>query len=608
MGSIANNIQSFVRTLKEMLDSKKYQVDYFQREYKWEKKHIEQLLVDLEASFNSNYEDDHTMLSVEDYNCYYLGPVVISEKSSVRSIVDGQQRITSMTLLLIYLNNLQGNSEDKEELDSLIYSKKHGRRSYNIEVTERTKILDALFNDMPFDIDQEEDDSVRNMMERYSDIKTMFSEDLMLEKLPMFIDWLKEKVVFVEIIAYTDENAYTIFETMNDRGLNLTPTEMLKGYILTNVKDNERIFELNDIWKQQISSLRANSIHEDLEFIKAWMRGLYADTIRPSIKGAENEDFEKIGTRFHTWIKDNAKKLNLKDPDSYYYFIKGDFKFYSNIYSTIINAQNEFNVNYETLYLSSYWGIASSLSLPLLMASINKLDDEDTINRKIGAVSKFLDIYTIFRVFSNKSITQSSIRYFIYTLVKDVRNKELDALIFLLKERLSDLGDSASAIDEFRYYNSDKKFMQYLLARITYHIENKINKKDITFDELMVARKRNRFVVYPLISGTYEKYQDYFEGEDDYIDSYLSLGNYTLVPNQLAQEANDQGDDKKKLRVLNRSFISPFLCEISDDNDFSKWGFESISTLNKEAISMRSKALKNVILEIWSVDEIGRLN
>lgn len=34
----------------------------------------------------------------------------------------------------------------------------------------------------------------------------------------------------VEIVAYSDENAYTIFETMNDRGLNLTPSEMLKGF------------------------------------------------------------------------------------------------------------------------------------------------------------------------------------------------------------------------------------------------------------------------------------------------------------------------------------------------------------------------------------------
>ena len=60
---------------------------------------------------------------------------------------------------------------------------------------------------------------------------------------PYFLDWLKYNVVLVEITAYSDDNAYTIFESMNDRGLNLTSTEMLKGYVLsrfTDAKDREK--------------------------------------------------------------------------------------------------------------------------------------------------------------------------------------------------------------------------------------------------------------------------------------------------------------------------------------------------------------------------------
>jgi uncharacterized protein with ParB-like and HNH nuclease domain len=41
----------------------------------------------------------------------------------------------------------------------------------------------------------------------------------------------------VEITAYSDEDAYTIFETMNDRGLSLSPTDMLKGFLLANIED-----------------------------------------------------------------------------------------------------------------------------------------------------------------------------------------------------------------------------------------------------------------------------------------------------------------------------------------------------------------------------------
>jgi len=303
MSNISNNIQANSRKLFELLQSK-YVVDYFQREYKWEYKHIEQLMVDLDASFHSNFELGHTILDVTNYNSYYLGPIVICEKGSIRSIVDGQQRLTSITLFLIFLHNLQRDSLDPEDIIPLIFSKKGGRKSYNIEVPDRTKILEALFNNEDFNPDIESDESVKNMYERYTDISNIFSEDLRTDRLPLFIEWLKEKVVFVEILAYSDENAYTIFETMNDRGLNLTPTEMLKGYLLTHLKEAERIDELNNLWKEKISGLHKYSTQEDLEFIRAWLRSQYAETIRSATRGAENEDFEKIGTRFHTWVND----------------------------------------------------------------------------------------------------------------------------------------------------------------------------------------------------------------------------------------------------------------------------------------------------------------
>ena len=192
MSSIANNIHAEARTLSELLGGKKYEVDYFQREYKWEQSHIEQLLTDLESAFLANYQEGHTIKSVNSYNCYYMGPVVICDKGTSRSIVDGQQRLTSMTLLLIFLNNLQKEGPDPEDLEHLIYSRKHGKKSYNIEVPDRTQILEALFQSKNFDIEEEEDESVRNMYDRYQNIKRIFSDELK-SKLPLFIDWVKEK-------------------------------------------------------------------------------------------------------------------------------------------------------------------------------------------------------------------------------------------------------------------------------------------------------------------------------------------------------------------------------------------------------------------------------
>lgn len=606
--SLSNNIQANARKLFELLQNK-YIVDYFQREYKWEYKHIEQLLVDLEASFLSNYEIGDSILSINSkYNSYYLGPVVICEKGSIRSIVDGQQRLTSITLLLIYLHNLQKNSLDPEDIIPLIYSKKGGRKTYNIEVPDRTKILEALFNGDDYDISKENDESIKNMLERYTDISNIFSEDLKNDKLPLFIEWLKEKVVFVEILAYSDENAYTIFETMNDRGLNLTPTEMLKGYLLTHLKDPIKIDELNVIWKEKISNLHKYSTQEDLEFIRAWLRSQYADTIRSGARGAENEDFEKIGTRFHTWVKDNHKKIGLSSSDEFYYFIKGDFEFYSTLYEKIKIYESSYNYGIERLYLTSYWGIASSLSYPLLMSSINKLDNEETILQKLKAVSTFIDILIVTRAINYKGSSQSFLRYIIYTLVKDIRNTSVIELKTILKERLSSSKESINEVDKFFYNNGNRKFIHYLLARCTLYVENNLySNNNIEMYDLMATRKYNRFVLTPII-WEYNKYNSHFENEETYYATEKKLGNFLLIPNPTSIEFTP--DNKltkvsklKKELKLSRCLTNNYYNNLDNQDYLVQIGFSSLTNF-KEGIDSRTVAINNLIKEIWNIENI----
>ena len=86
--------------------------------------------------------------------------------------------------------------------------------------------MDALFTGEPFD-DTGQPESVVNILARFQDIEEGFPDEVAGEALPYFADWLIENVHFVEITAYSDADAYTIFETMNDRGLSLTPTDML---------------------------------------------------------------------------------------------------------------------------------------------------------------------------------------------------------------------------------------------------------------------------------------------------------------------------------------------------------------------------------------------
>src|SRR4051812_40885615 len=98
MSKDENKIDADDRSVFELLNERKYTVDYFQREYSWEQKHVEQLVTDLTSSFLGVYEEGDPRTAVEHYNNYFLGSFVVSSKGGMKSIIDGQQRLTSLTL------------------------------------------------------------------------------------------------------------------------------------------------------------------------------------------------------------------------------------------------------------------------------------------------------------------------------------------------------------------------------------------------------------------------------------------------------------------------------------------------------------------------------
>jgi uncharacterized protein with ParB-like and HNH nuclease domain len=292
----------------------------------WQGKHIQDLLEDLFDKFAGAYEANHSRARVQYYPRYFLGSIVLSEKELRRYIIDGQQRLTSLTLLLIVLDQLQaGNEDSKVPIRDLIFSEKFGSKSFNLDVPERSKLLEDLLAGRQPNGDKDTL-SVQVMLARYRDIESILPELLADEArsetvrperiLPYFIDWLLENVDLVQITAYSDDDAYTIFETMIDRGLSLTPAEMLKGYLLANITDPERKAQASATLRRRSQELGEIGREEEADFFKAWLRAKYAQTIRERKKSATNEDFEKVGTAFHRWVRDERKTLTTPSPSS----------------------------------------------------------------------------------------------------------------------------------------------------------------------------------------------------------------------------------------------------------------------------------------------------
>jgi uncharacterized protein with ParB-like and HNH nuclease domain len=519
------------RNVFDVLNERKYTVDYFQREYSWEQKHIEQLVTDLTSTFLDVYEESDPRTAVEHYNNYYLGPFVVSSKDGMKSIIDGQQRLTSLTLFLIFLNNLQKELGGKESIEPLVFSERYGQKSFNIQVEERKKCLEKLFHEGCYELQPDDDESTVNMTKRYADIGEAFPEEIKGSAFPYFLDWLKYNVILVEITAYSDDNAYTIFESMNDRGLNLTSTEMLKGYILSRFKEAKDREQANRFWKESIQSLHRHSKEEDQKFFQAWLRSQYADTIRQGKAGSSNEDFEKIGTRFHSWFRDNLSKMGLKadSPSEFRVLVHDEMKFYLRAYLDILAAQKEEKIGWENVFYHSNWGIADSLGFALMLAPLKATDSPDVTRQKINEVARFMETFAVRRSINFRKFGASSIRYTMYSLVKELRGKDLDSLRALLNAKLAEMPEKWDGMAEFRLHGMNRYFVKFLLSRITGYIEQQSG-ASTNFSTYFVSPGTKPYEVEHIWADKFEEHRDEFEQRHEFDNYRNRIGDLVLLP------------------------------------------------------------------------------
>jgi uncharacterized protein with ParB-like and HNH nuclease domain len=597
------------RCVFDVLNERKYSVDYFQREYSWEQKHIEQLVTDLTSTFLDAYTEGDRRTAVQHYNNYYLGPFVISSRDGTKSIIDGQQRLTSLTLLLIFLNNLQKEAGGKESIEPLIFSEKFGEKSFNIQIDERRECLEKLFLEGDYEVQPTDDESTVNMAKRYADIGEAFPEEIKGKAFPYFLDWLKYNVILVEITAYSDDNAYTIFESMNDRGLNLTSTEMLKGYVLSRFDDPKDREKANRFWRESILSLHKHSKEEDQKFFQAWLRSQYADTIRQGKAGSSNEDFEKIGTRFHSWLRDNLSKMKLRadSPDDFRALVHTETKFYRDAYIEILNAQKEEKPGFEHVFYHYQWGIADGLALPLMLAPLKSADSPDVTRQKINEVARFMETFAVRRSLNFRKFGASSIRYTMYSLVKEIRGKDLESLRTLLKGKLNEMEERWDGVAEFRMHGMNRYFVKFLLSRITGFIEQQSGAPTTFSTYFITPPGKKPFEVEHIWADKFSEHRTEFDQQHEF-DAYRNrIGDLLLLPQGTNQSYGDKPYAEKVEHYLKENLWAKSLHSKTYENNpnFLKMvktlglQFKPHKSFNKVDIDERQSLVQSICQAIW---------
>jgi uncharacterized protein with ParB-like and HNH nuclease domain len=610
--NIKNKIEAADTNIRDMLNGQKFTIDYFQREYRWQEKHIKLLIEDLVAAFLKSYSEEHKGPELATYQRYYLGPIVFSvdTENGKKSIIDGQQRITSITLLLIYLSHRLTSSNSDVSVKELIFSEQYFQKSFNMSDESREPCMKALFENGCYKPSDDEDETIRNMVARYEDIDNFFPDEISDKVLSFFVVWLIENVILVKIIAYSDDNAYTIFETMNDRGLNLTQTEMLKGYVLSRITNKQQRTEINVLWKQEIQKLHEFSETEDLAFFSAWFRAKYAKTIRPGKVDSENQDFENIASRFHNWFKEkHIELLRLTTSDEFYIFFKKDFPFYVCQYLRIKNAINKYDVDIPHLHYIGQWGIADSLQDTLLLASILTSDDDNLIKHKMDMVARYIETYTVRRSINFRKFSQTSIKYSMFNIIKIIRDNSIDELKKNLASELNNMTENWDGILSFGMHGQNRKFVKHLLSRISSHIDNLVGKKDYTY-EFYHHPKGKQYEIEHIWANKYTEHKDEFAQEKDFDDCRNSIGALILLPQGTNQSFNSHKyEDKLCHYIKENTYVQTLHPEYYSNNPnflnadkIKELKFKPYPHFKLNDIEERKLLVQRICKQIWSLE------
>ena len=597
------------RTVRELLTGAKYGIDYYQREYRWGTKQIRELLDDLAGKFLDSYDEGHERTAVKGYGHYFLGSIVLSHKNATNFIIDGQQRLTSLTLLLVYLYNLQRGRPEEEQVGiaNLIFSTQFGQKSFNLDVPERKHCMEALYKGEAFDA-TDAPPSVQTIVARYDDIQNHFPDEAGNGALPYFIDWLLENVHLIEITAYSDEDAYTIFETMNDRGLSLSLTDMLKGYLLSSITDEDEQAACNDLWKKRVAVLADIGKDEDVDFFKTWLRSQHANSIRERKKNASNQAFERIGTEFHRWLRDDRDQVGLRTSADFVTFVRRDFVFFSREYLNVRAAADTVVEGLKAIRYNAHRGF--TLQYQLLLAVLRVDDSQEVVAKKLGLVADFVDIVLARRVWNFRSIAYSNMLYWAFIVMRDIRRLDVDALSAKLIERLDEQPQFADN-ERLRRHQQNHFQIHHLLARMTHFVEAECGVAS-TFEQYVVRKAKKPYEIEHLWADKFERHTDEFDHPADFDEYRNHLGGLVLLPRGFNQSLGDKPYEEKLAHYNAQNLLVRTLNPACYENnpsfsaflDRSGLPFKAHAVFKKADLDERQDLYREIAERVWSADRL----
>jgi uncharacterized protein with ParB-like and HNH nuclease domain len=571
-----------------------YVVPDYQREYVWGEQELLQLLEDVYDEFGSGISKE-----------YFIGSTVVFKNANgLYELIDGQQRTTSIFLILCAFKKIMTDRTmtkisvgffekmiREEAIDSLGNSLY--RYKLELQYKDSSKILEKIANNLtrPPNLNNSADRLFAAYENSITFINEKFTKD---DELHAFFIYFFRKLKFIQIETPEINDALKIFETINQRGVGLNSMDLLKNLLFRQVDRNE-FNKLKSTWQNLIQLLEKNN-EKPLRFLRYFIMSNY------KVNNLRGEEVIREDEIYNWFIKaDNIKQCDyvnkpfefvdqlMENANSYINFIKGQ------------NIDGSKNVNLDNIV--KLGGRSFKQHLILLLAARNL--DQDQFNN----FTKQLETL-IFYYFITKEQTKEFERIFSKWAKEILNVKSETELKDFVKKNIEPVVTAKEAEYKIRFLEAGQKNLQkhrilYILAKIAQYLDQQHRGTYVaqTLDSYLTKGVELEHILpfnpdLKLRSeiGTY------------YDDLKIRLGNLTLLEKVMNIVV---GNDFYKHKVIQYEkspfYISKSLAKldsIGKNTSVTKLNLKlrSYTEWNKVNILDRQEMLYNLSRDIWQID------
>lgn len=565
------------RTINEIFNgSRILEIPFFQRSYVWNETQWERLLEDAENVSLTRRP-------------YFMGSVILKQQlthtsssvGDIRTVIDGQQRLTTLSILLKVLC-LKNNS-----------LKKFDKR---FRLDDERMVLQHNHNDI----------EAYSLIMDLSEIKELNRKDRVSQAYKYFVDNIDtnkidfdtvcHSMLFVGIDLANEEDEQQIFDTINSLGVRLTTAELLKNYFFgrNNIEQYNsywlEIFEKDDetkeYWDREITTGRTKRTFIDLFFFSYLQIKIQEKEL--NIRTEDKQAFSRVEKLFESYklfIKEycNGDKYSLLKEIKEYAVI-----FRKSIDSDIINEELPAEPGIERLNAIIFSLETTTLIPYILYIEKNVINSEDK-----NKLYQYLESYIMRRIITRET-SKNYNQLFADRLIFNKILSKSDFMSYIegQEDKINRMPSDSELLGAFDESILTNKYA----AGVLYMLESKIRNKHYHSTQLLGINKYSLEHIMP------KKWRNNwkFEGDKDAFDlrdrKLLTLGNLTIITQSLNASIRDSDWENKINGKGNKGGLRKYGEGIETLSIFLDENVWDESVIKKRADYLADKALK-----VWNI-------